>query len=44
MRPGSRPAGELHDQQRDSWKALGIRSDIPHPARVYDYLLDEPAS
>jgi hypothetical protein len=26
-------------QQRDSWKALGIRTDIPHPARVYDYIL-----
>jgi hypothetical protein len=28
------------DQERhDRWKALGIRTDIPHPARVYDYLL-----
>jgi SAM-dependent methyltransferase len=26
-------------EQRDSWKALGIRTDIPHPARVYDYML-----
>ena len=25
--------------QHDRWKALGIRTDIPHPARVYDYLL-----
>ena len=28
------------DQERHNrWKALGIRTDIPHPARVYDYLL-----
>ncbi|MBV9854778.1 MAG: SAM-dependent methyltransferase [Streptosporangiaceae bacterium] len=27
-----------HDRY-DRWKALGIRTDIPHPARVYDYLL-----
>ena len=28
------------DQERhDRWKAMGIRTDIPHPARVYDYLL-----
>lgn len=28
------------DQERDDrWKASGIRTDIPHPARVYDYLL-----
>jgi SAM-dependent methyltransferase len=26
-------------EQRDSWTALGIRTDIPHPARVYDYML-----
>jgi hypothetical protein len=26
-------------EQYDSWKALGIRTDIPHPARVYDYML-----
>jgi hypothetical protein len=26
-------------ERRDRWKALGIRTDIPHPARVYDYLL-----
>jgi SAM-dependent methyltransferase len=25
--------------RRDSWKSLGIRTDIPHPARVYDYML-----
>lgn len=26
-------------EQRDQWKVLGIRTDIPHPARVYDYIL-----
>jgi hypothetical protein len=26
-------------QWHDRWKALGIRTDIPHPARVYDYML-----
>jgi hypothetical protein len=26
-------------ERRDRWKALGIRTDIPYPARVYDYLL-----
>jgi SAM-dependent methyltransferase len=31
---------EQDEQSRhDSWKALGIRTDIPHPARVYNYLL-----
>jgi len=25
--------------RHDRWKALGIRTDTPHPARVYDYLL-----
>lgn len=31
---------EQEEQRRqDHWKALGIRTDIPHPARVYDYLL-----
>ncbi|MBV9448775.1 MAG: MFS transporter [Streptosporangiaceae bacterium] len=29
---------EERDRQ-DRWTALGIRTDIPHPARVYDYLL-----
>jgi S-adenosyl methyltransferase len=24
---------------RESWQALGLRTDIPHPARVYDYML-----
>jgi SAM-dependent methyltransferase len=24
---------------QESWKALGLRTDIPHPARVYDYML-----
>jgi len=26
-------------EQQGSWEALGIRTDIPHPARVYDYIL-----
>ncbi len=27
------------DQERhDRWKAMGIRTDIPHPARVYDQM------
>jgi SAM-dependent methyltransferase len=26
-------------EQRDAWLALGARTDIPHPARVYNYLL-----
>jgi hypothetical protein len=26
-------------EQQDKWQALGIRPDIPHPARIYDYLL-----
>ncbi len=31
---------ERDEQQRlDSWAVLGIRTDIPHPARVYDYML-----
>jgi hypothetical protein len=25
--------------RRDRWQALGIRTDVAHPARVYDYLL-----
>ncbi|HEX6523627.1 MAG TPA: SAM-dependent methyltransferase [Streptosporangiaceae bacterium] len=29
---------EERDRQ-DRWRALGIRTDTPHPARVYDYLL-----
>jgi S-adenosyl methyltransferase len=24
---------------QESWQALGVRTDIPHPARVYDYML-----
>jgi SAM-dependent methyltransferase len=28
------------EQERDvRWRASGIRTDVPHPARVYDYLL-----
>jgi hypothetical protein len=31
---------EQDEQARHGiWKSLGIRTDIPHPARVYDYLL-----
>ncbi len=26
-------------ERRGQWEALGIRTDIPHPARVYDYIL-----
>jgi SAM-dependent methyltransferase len=32
-------AGQSEQERQDRWKALGIRTDIPHPARVYDYLL-----
>ncbi len=31
--------GPAEQDQRASWLALGIRTDIPHPARVYDYML-----
>ena len=31
--------GQAEQEQRESWKSLGIRTDIPHPARVYDYML-----
>jgi hypothetical protein len=24
---------------QDVWVSLGIRTDVPHPARVYDYIL-----
>ena len=26
-------------EQQDTWEVLGIRTDIPDPARVYDYML-----
>jgi len=26
-------------ERRDRWMALGIRTDVPHPARVYDFIL-----
>jgi SAM-dependent methyltransferase len=26
-------------EKQDAWTSLGVRTDIPHPARVYDYLL-----
>jgi hypothetical protein len=36
-----RPDGPEADdrESRDRWAALGVRTDIPHPARVYDYML-----
>jgi SAM-dependent methyltransferase len=38
--PGDLAMTEQDEQeQRESWNALGIRTDIPHPARVYDYML-----
>ena len=30
---------EDSEKRSETWKALGIRTDIPHPARVYDYML-----
>ena len=32
-------AGQEERRRQEHWQALGIRTDIPHPARVYDYLL-----
>ncbi len=26
-------------ERQDAWTALGIHIDVPHPARVYDYIL-----
>jgi hypothetical protein len=26
-------------RRHNRWTALGIRTDIPHPARVYDFIL-----
>jgi hypothetical protein len=31
--------GQDEQERRDRWQALGIRTDVAHPARVYDYLL-----
>ncbi|MGH3253422.1 MAG: SAM-dependent methyltransferase [Trebonia sp.] len=31
--------GQAEQDPRESWVSLGIRTDIPHPARVYDYML-----
>ncbi len=31
--------GPGEQERHDSWKASGISTDVPHPARVYDYLL-----
>jgi hypothetical protein len=33
--PGNKDERERHNR----WTALGIRTDIPHPARVYDFIL-----
>jgi hypothetical protein len=35
------PDGPALDEQalHESWVAMGIRTDMPHPARVYNYLL-----
>ena len=29
-------AGQDEQERHNRWKALGIRTDIPHPARVYE--------
>ena len=31
--------GQDEQERQDRWEALGIRTDTPHPARVYDYML-----
>ena len=31
--------GQDEQDRQEHWRALGIRTDVPHPARVYDYLL-----
>jgi SAM-dependent methyltransferase len=31
--------GPGEQERHDRWQASGVRTDIPHPARVYDYLL-----
>ena len=33
------PAGQDTKEKQDAWISLGVRTDIPHPARVYDYML-----
>lgn len=35
------PTEPVPDEQarRESWMSLGIRTDMPDPARVYNYLL-----
>jgi hypothetical protein len=32
------PSQDAQEKQ-DAWTSLGVRTDIPHPARVYDYML-----
>jgi SAM-dependent methyltransferase len=31
--------GQAEQDRHENWTSLGIRTDIPHPARVYDYML-----
>lgn len=31
--------GQDERERRARWEALGVRTDIPYPARVYDYFL-----
>jgi SAM-dependent methyltransferase len=33
------PASQDTQEKQDAWTSLGVRTDIPHPARVYNYLL-----
>lgn len=35
----SEPEGPEERARHDRWVELGVRTDIPHPARVYDYML-----
>jgi SAM-dependent methyltransferase len=32
-------SGRDAQEKQDAWTSLGVRTDIPHPARVYDYML-----
>ena len=33
------PLDPSEQERHDRWVAIGVRTDIPHPARVYDYIL-----
>ena len=33
------PDNQDERERHSRWAALGIRTDIPHPARVYDFIL-----